>query len=179
MPDEAHVMYDGTSQSAPVVAGAIALYLQEHPQATIAQIREALAQAARHDEYTSSHGPLPNNHWGYGKLDILRALTGVATAVALESQTDVVPVTSALHQNYPNPFNPSTQIRFDLAADQTVSVHVLNAVGQVVSTLVDERQLPAGRHSVRFDATGLSSGLYFTRLTYADQRAVRSMVLLK
>ena len=68
-----------------------------------------------------------------------------------------------LNQNYPNPFNPSTTIRYGLPQSSTVSLTVFNALGQRVRQLVNEEQ-EAGYHEVKFDGTGLASGVYFYRL---------------
>ncbi len=76
---------------------------------------------------------------------------------------DKTPVAFALHQNYPNPFNPSTTIRYGLPQRSTVSLTVFNALGQRVRQLVNEEQ-EAGYHEVKFDGTGLASGVYFYRL---------------
>ncbi len=89
-----------------------------------------------------------------------------------------VPNNFALHQNYPNPFNPTTTIRFDVAQPGNVKVVVYNAVGQVVSTLVD-KHLQARSYEVTFDASGLSSGLYFYKLVAGQTTVTKKMLLLK
>ncbi|MBK7632303.1 MAG: T9SS type A sorting domain-containing protein [Ignavibacteriales bacterium] len=84
----------------------------------------------------------------------------------------------ALEQNYPNPFNPSTTISFTLTANQFVTLKVFNALGEEVSTVVNEN-LNQGVHSVSFNANGLSSGFYIYRLESNNQVQVRKMMLLK
>jgi uncharacterized lipoprotein YddW (UPF0748 family) len=84
----------------------------------------------------------------------------------------------ALSQNYPNPFNPTTTISYTLDRASEVSLRVYNVLGQMVSELVGERQAP-GVYSVAFDAASLPSGTYLYILETGDQRAARSMVLLK
>lgn len=85
----------------------------------------------------------------------------------------------ALKQNYPNPFNPSTQIEYAVPKQSNVRLEVFNLLGQKVATLVDGLK-DAGFHSVEFNANGLSSGLYFYRLT-ADGNVnfLRKMVLMR
>jgi len=73
----------------------------------------------------------------------------------------------AIHQNYPNPFNPSTAITFDLPADNVVTIAVYNALGQQVTELYNGFTA-AGRHTVNFDATGLTSGIYYAVMKTAD-----------
>jgi Domain of unknown function (DUF5666)/Secretion system C-terminal sorting domain len=83
-----------------------------------------------------------------------------------------------LDQNYPNPFNPSTTISFTLTANQFVSLKVFNALGEEVSTLVNDN-LTQGSHSINFNANSLSSGFYIYKLESGSQVQVRKMMLLK
>jgi PKD repeat protein len=85
---------------------------------------------------------------------------------------------TALLQNFPNPFNPATRISFELSDPTYVRLEVFNVAGQRVATLVDEH-CEAGLHSVEFNASGLSSGIYFYRLTAGDVTQHRKMILLK
>jgi hypothetical protein len=84
----------------------------------------------------------------------------------------------ALQQNRPNPFNPVTNIAFALPETQDVRITIYNANGRVVKTLLDERR-NAGEHSIRFDANGLSSGVYFYRIDAGPHSEIRKMTLLK
>jgi hypothetical protein len=83
-----------------------------------------------------------------------------------------------LQQNYPNPFNPSTTIPFELSLAQQVTITVIDVLGREVATLVNTH-LPQGKHQVRFDASRLSSGLYFIRMDAGEQRFTKAITLLK
>jgi len=83
-----------------------------------------------------------------------------------------------LHNNYPNPFNPSTQIAFDLPRESHVTLEVYNILGERVALLVDEVR-GAGYHQVRFDASGLASGIYLYRMTANNVTLMNKMVLMK
>ena len=83
-----------------------------------------------------------------------------------------------LLQNYPNPFNPSTAIRFQVSARGRVTLRVFDVVGHEVATLLDE-DMPSGSHVVRFDGSGLASGVYFYRLQSGASVATKSMHLIK
>ncbi len=80
--------------------------------------------------------------------------------------------------NYPNPFNPSTTIRYGLPRGSHVLLTVFNTLGQQVATLVQGEE-EAGYHEVRFDGTGLSSGVYFYQMTAGDYVATKKLLLLK
>ena len=90
----------------------------------------------------------------------------------------MVPTTVRLNQNYPNPFNPSTTISYGLPSAMKVSMVVYNLLGQEVMTLVNEMQ-NAGMHDLTFDASRLSSGIYFYRMTAANTVSTKKMILLK
>ncbi len=83
-----------------------------------------------------------------------------------------------LSQNYPNPFNPSTTIRFALPSASNVNLKVFNALGQEVAELVNS-ELNAGMHSVSFNASNLSSGVYYYRLTAGEFSQINKMMLVK
>ncbi|MBU1937739.1 T9SS type A sorting domain-containing protein, partial [bacterium] len=84
----------------------------------------------------------------------------------------------ALHQNYPNPFNPSTEIVYDVLDLTHVTLKVYNVMGQEVSTLVN-REMTTGRYAVTFDASGLTSGIYFYTVTMGDFTATKKMLLVQ
>lgn len=89
-----------------------------------------------------------------------------------------VPHEFLLTQNYPNPFNASTVIRYELAADERVTLKVFNISGQEVASLVDMDQ-KAGRYTVQWTGKGVSSGVYFYTLTAGDFSQTKKMVFIK
>ena len=103
--------------------------------------------------------------------------TAIATGVKPPGNENV-PGQFVLAQNFPNPFNPSTTIRYGLAARSNVTLSVFNILGQEVRVLVNESQ-EAGSHDVRFDASGLASGVYFYRLKAGDFLAARRLLILR
>jgi hypothetical protein len=100
-------------------------------------------------------------------------LTGVAERTGTE-----MPAVYALSQNYPNPFNPSTTIHYALPTAGMTTLKVYNLLGQEVATLVNEMQAP-GSYRVQFNASSLSSGVYFFRVQSGSFSAVKKMVLVK
>lgn len=84
----------------------------------------------------------------------------------------------ALDQNYPNPFNPSTTINFAIPVEGKVKLSVYDLTGTLVTTLAD-RDFPAGKHSIQFNAEKLASGMYLYRIEAGDFRAQKKLMLLK
>lgn len=84
----------------------------------------------------------------------------------------------SLEQNYPNPFNPSTKIRFDAPVDGLATLKVYSLLGQEVRTIHDG-ELPAGRHEIQFDASGLPAGVYLYTLAGDGYQQTRRMTLVK
>ncbi len=93
-----------------------------------------------------------------------------------------IPEKFALSQNYPNPFNPSTLINYDIPFEGKVSLKVFDMSGKEVASLVNEVK-SAGFYSVRFDASGIQSGVYFYKLAGESNgnsfSAVKKMMLVK
>jgi hypothetical protein len=90
----------------------------------------------------------------------------------------ILPAGYALHQNSPNPFNAMTVIGYSLPVSGEVRLEVLDILGRKVTTLVDERQ-EAGSQTTSWDASGVSSGVYFYKLTTGEYTETKRMVLLK
>lgn len=90
----------------------------------------------------------------------------------------IKPLQFELKQNYPNPFNPSTTIDYSISKSEVVKLTVYNLLGQKVKVILDEYQ-NAGSYSVKFNAEGLVSGIYFYRLTSGNYSESRKLILLK
>jgi hypothetical protein len=83
-----------------------------------------------------------------------------------------------LKQNYPNPFNPITVIDYSIKEEGNVELVIYDVLGKVVEKLVDKRKT-AGNYSAQFDASNLSSGIYFYSLRVNDFVATKKMLLIK
>ena len=96
----------------------------------------------------------------------------------VEASRQLIPFDFALNQNYPNPFNPATIISFSIPERQFVSLKVFDMLGKEVKNLVNG-YYSAGRHAIRFDASNLTSGIYFYTLQAGDFVSSRKMVVVK
>jgi hypothetical protein len=88
------------------------------------------------------------------------------------------PVSYSLSQNYPNPFNPSTTIKFSIQKENLVSLKIYNLLGQEVATLVNQ-VLKAGSYTYNFNASRLSTGVYFYTINSGSFNQTKKMLLLK
>ncbi len=129
------------------------------------------------------HTDLPRLFMGPAS-EVVRAPISGVTPVIEPPRT--IPSSFSLSQNYPNPFNPSTAIGYQLSAVSRVSLKAYDVLGRLVKTLVNNEVESAGNYEVRFDGSGLASGVYFYRLTASPVSGantgytkVMKMVLLK
>ena len=89
-----------------------------------------------------------------------------------------IPSVFGLSQNYPNPFNPSTKISFQVPEKSNVNVSIYDILGNKISTLVNETKQP-GQYDVTFDASRLSSGVYFYKMQADKFEVTKKMTVLK
>jgi hypothetical protein len=100
------------------------------------------------------------------------------TQTAVDDPGLLTPGVSALLQNYPNPCNPATTIHYTLAKGCIVDLKVYDMLGREVGVLVHEQKTP-GEYDVRFDGSGLASGVYFYRLQAGSYMETRRLLLLR
>ncbi|MBI2619394.1 MAG: CHRD domain-containing protein [Ignavibacteriales bacterium] len=102
-----------------------------------------------------------------------------AVISSVEQVSNIVPASFRLDQNYPNPFNPSTTIRFSVPLGGKMTLKVYDLLGRVVATLLDGYK-EAGEYAADFNASALTSGVYFYRLNAENgYMQTRKMVLIK
>lgn len=117
---------------------------------------------------TSDHAPV------WTRFDFTRSL------VSTEDTFTEAPSTFELDQNYPNPFNPTTNIRFSLSEASNVTVKIYDVMGREVASVANAEQFTSGSHTITFDASNLSSGMYIYRVTLANGASLsRKMMLIK
>ena len=157
----------GTSLSAPLVSGAAAVILSAHPDWTPMQVREAMMM-------TSDRVDTPDNDYGYGVIDVMAAIDYETSAIDENSFPDEFSILKI----YPNPFNPTTTMQFKVGTDGHTSLHVYDITGHLVETIINEK-LMAGDHYYKWDASGLSSGIYFIHINLPTGNITQKITYLK
>lgn len=99
-------------------------------------------------------------------------------STGIVSNNTIIPDRFNLYQNYPNPFNPSTTIKFDIPENSFVKLSVYNSLGKEVAVLVND-MLIQGTYDYKFDASGLTSGLYFMKISSGNFQDTKKLMLLK
>ena len=102
----------------------------------------------------------------------------VITRVGDDDNPAHLPSVFSLSQNFPNPFNPVTTIRYAVPHTADVSLIVYDLIGREVAVLTTGMHQP-GNYSVRFDGAGLSSGVYFYRMTAGEYIQTKKFVMMK
>ena len=95
-----------------------------------------------------------------------------------EINNNSFPTRFSLSQNYPNPFNPTTTIKFQIPELSFVAFRIYDVLGREIATLVDEEK-PSGSYEVEFDASTLTSGIYFYQIQAGVFVETKKMVLLR
>jgi hypothetical protein len=111
-------------------------------------------------------------------IDDIEILTGQYMISDVERISALVPKEFSLSQNYPNPFNPTTRISFNVPITSEVTLTVFDVVGREIASLASGIYQP-GKYEATFDASPLSSGFYFAKLTAGTFTSVRKMLLIK
>jgi hypothetical protein len=130
--------------------------------------------------------------WDVDSLSIVVFVQSVSSKIVYQSSTisydelvitnieneNLSPSEFKLSQNYPNPFNPSTTISWQSPVGSWQTLKVYDLLGREVATLVDEYK-HAGRYEINFDASSLTSGIYFYKLQAENYLETKKMILLK
>jgi minor extracellular serine protease Vpr len=147
---------DAVSAAAPLSTGVIALMLEMNPELTPSKIKEILQQTARSDSFT---GNVPNNRWGYGKLDALEALIEVEKSLGINDHKEILAL-----DVYPNPADDYLQIRIDQPSNDLGLLSIYNMLGKQFS----DKEIDFQNNSP-VDVSNLPAGIYQIRLQTGDK----------
>ncbi|MBL0032589.1 MAG: S8 family peptidase [Bacteroidetes bacterium] len=162
-----HKRSSGTSMSSPMVAGICALYLQKNPTATWLDVKTAILNCADHDNFTGS--TLPDNNWGYGKVNAYASVRGCN--IGIDEMYESIDFSL-----YPNPSSANTSIQYDLASIGKfgkASITISNSIGSVVKNI----SLKLISNSLEIPSGELNSGIYFCTLKI-DGETIRTQKLI-
>ena len=147
----------------------------------IASVEGAGTTSEPHNYEFTDSSVIPGESYTYVLADISYANDEVKhteKAITIIIPELDIPQEFALEANYPNPFNPQTAISYQLSTNSQVELTIYDMYGRKVADLINEHK-SAGYHSITWDASGLSSGIYFYRLTAGEFVETKKMVFMK
>jgi len=174
---------NGTSFSTPLTAGVAALLLSAYPTWTPMQVRNALMQTAKPlYDATAGMTTRPNNFFGWGMVDALKAVQGPSSNG--NNGNDIIPTRFVLHNNYPNPFNGATAIVVEAPTEQEMELAIYNILGQKVRTIYKGNSTPGmstyyWRDGMDDANNHVATGIYICRLNVAGSVLSQKIVYLK
>jgi len=162
----------------PTLWDSVVYYTQQHLgwYSSIASVQAAVIDVATNaDIYSILQGingfPLDR--------DVFNTTKELLTEVAIDNETEM-PIDFKLSQNYPNPFNPTTNIGFSIPEQCEISLKIYNILGKQVEVIVDKQRMQNSYYNFVWDASKLSSGVYFYRLeTGQNTVMMKKCILIK
>jgi subtilisin family serine protease len=159
-----YIRAGGTSAAGPVVAGVAALYLQKNPTATCSQVKAAILKCPKTDSFT---GVVPNNSYGYGKVDAFATLTDCISTGLNPSESKNLRL-----EIFPNPFSDQTIISYDLKPLGTYTSAEFK-IYDIGGRIVESVRLTESVAQITLSRNNLQSGSYIGNLVI-DGRIVKS-----
>ncbi len=165
-----HKRSSGTSMASPVVAGIAALYLQKNPTATWLEVKNAILNCADKDGFTGLS--LPDNRWGYGKVNAYSSVRGCTIGIS-ENQFSAIDLSI-----FPNPTSGNFSIQYDLSTIGTAkkaTLQITNMLGQTIKTI----ELKELATSIDVSRENMNSGVYFVSLKIEGKnKRIEKMIIL-
>ena len=158
----------GTSLSTPLIGGACALILQAHPDWTPQQVREALM-------ITASDPDNPDNQYGWGIIDVMGTINYQFMEIV---NSVIVPVDYSISRPFPNPFNPMIHFNVSIFQQSNITLTIFDIYGKEVERLWSNN-IEKGVYPIKWNADGVSSGVYFINLNGKNGSVNRKICLQK
>jgi hypothetical protein len=119
---------------------------------------------------------IPNKTIDQALASVL-STNGIHGELSIDNSSQI-PTKLTLHQNFPNPFNPLTTISFELSDMSEINITVFDLMGREIAELINET-VDAGYHSIDWNASEFSTGVYLVKLTSGETSSVQKMILMK
>ena len=116
-----------------------------------------------------------------GNFDVfcnIRSFSNPDSTVGLNVISTEVPIEFKLFQNFPNPFNSQTNIVFEVIKRSAYTLEIYNSLGIIISRFIYSNLNP-GKYNITYDASGLSSGVYYYSMNYGGSNSVKKFILVK
>lgn len=166
------IFYPGFSTSIYYAATDVGVFFTNDYGTTWTELADGLPNTvAMHLDYHQPSNKLRIGTHGRGVWE-------TEAVVGLVNYNNEVPSAYTLQQNYPNPFNPITTIKYDVVKSGLVKLSVFDVLGKELKTIINEVQ-QAGTYTVQFDASRLTSGVYFYKLETGGFVETKKMMLVK
>ena len=166
------IFYPGISTSIYYAAMDVGVFFTNNYGTTWTELADGLPNTvAMHLDYHQASNKLRIGTHG-------RGVWQTDAALGLVNFNNEVPASYSLQQNYPNPFNPVTTIKYDVVKDGLVKLSVFDVLGKELKSIINQVQA-AGKYTVQFDASQLTSGVYFYKLETGGFTETKKMMLVK
>ncbi|MBE2219143.1 MAG: T9SS type A sorting domain-containing protein [Ignavibacteria bacterium] len=166
------IFYPGISTSIYYAATDVGVFFTSDYGTTWTELADGLPNTvAMHLDYHQASNKLRIGTHGRGVWE-------TDAALGLVNYNNEVPASYSLQQNYPNPFNPVTTIKYDVIKNGLVKLSVFDVLGKELKSIINQVQ-PAGTYTVQFDASQLTSGVYFYKLETGGFVETKKMMLVK
>lgn len=170
--NDALIYYPGTSTSILYAAMDIGVFFTNNYGNSWVELSDGLPNTvAMHLDYHQATNRLRIGTHGRGVWE-------TANPVGIINYNNQIPQKFSLEQNFPNPFNPVTMMKYNIVNEGFVRLAVYDMLGREIKTIVNENQ-KAGTYTVQFDASGLTSGVYFYKLVTGNFTETKKMMLVK
>ena len=176
---------NGTSFSAPLATGMLAMMLVIKPNLTFEEGHMIIAKTSEKvGGYTyveNEYGYKKSLELGYGRINVQKALAFIEDSIdtSVNYYPNSIPSRFILFQNYPNPFNPVANIRYELSEKSNVKLEIYDILGKKIETLINNKKHNVGIYQVRWNGTNNASGIYFCVLKVDGFTKKIKMVLIK